>query len=469
MFQKIIIVYLRVEIVIKPELNIMKKITLLLLLVASSSYIFAQEGDKKEEAVDSQTYNKWTLEATAGQGKGIRPYEKGYFSSKANGFFGGIQANSYSIAARYMFSPVFGIRARFGYDDLQNQNGTDSKEFRLQMLSVRPEGVVNLNRLFKVEENLGRLGLLFHLGLDVSQVTSKTPNVIENDHNNGISEYNGGICIGLTPQFRIAKKLAVTLDVTYLNNFRQHFNWDGSYSEGQNNLNGQYISTSLGLSYSFGKDKMHGDWAIIMDEKIEEINALNDRVNEMEALMNDSDKDGVPDYLDQENNSLAGVAVDTRGRMVDLNKNGVPDELETYFKNNGMMPSNSAITNNNNSKTTSDEARNLINGGYVSAYFDLNKTKPTNVSSQGIDFVLNYLRKNPDSKLEIFGHADELGSNAYNDKLSISRAESIKEVLIKAGVDASRIIVNSQGEDNSVDPKSAEARRIVRRVTFKVD
>ena len=447
----------------------MKKITLLLLLVASSSYVFAQEGDKKEEAVDSQTYNKWTLEATAGQGKGIRPYQKDYFSSKANSFFGGVQLNSYSLAARYMFSPSFGARIRFGYDDLQNQNNSGSKEFRMIMISARPEGVINLNRLLGVEETLGRIGFLFHAGLDVSQVTSKTPNVVEHDHNEGVSEYNIGMVFGVTPQVRIGKRMSVMLDVTMLKNFRQHFNWDGSYSDGQNNLNGEYIAGSLGLSYSFGKDKMHGDWAIIMDEKIEEINALNDRVNEMEALMNDSDKDGVPDYLDQENNSLAGVAVDTRGRMVDLNKNGVPDELETYFKNNGMIPSNSTITNNSTHKTSSDEARNLINGGYVSAYFDLNKTKPTNVSSQGIDFVLNYLRKNPDSKLEIFGHADELGSNAYNDKLSVARAESIKEVLIKAGVDASRIVINSLGEDNSVDPKSAEARRIVRRVTFKVD
>jgi len=446
----------------------MKKITLLMLLLASSSYVFSQETEKKEdEAVDSQTFNRWTVEATVGQGKGLRPYQKDYFSSDSGSLFGGVDANSFSLAARYMFTPVFGVRGRFGYDDLKNQPDTGSKDFRLQMLSFRPEGVINLNRLFGAEEVLGRLGFLFHAGLDISQVTSKTPNVIENDHNYGVNEYNGGIVVGLTPQFRIANKLSIMFDVSMLKNFRQHFNWDGSYSDADNNLGGEYISASLGLSYSFGKDKIHGDWAVIKDPKIEEIEALDKRVGEMEELMNDSDKDGVPDYLDQENNSLAGVAVDTRGRMVDLNKNGVPDELETYFKNNGILPSNSTITNNNN--TSSDEARNLINGGYVSAYFDLNKTKPTNVSSQGIDFILNYLRKNPDSKLEIFGHADELGTNAYNNKLSNDRAESIKNVLIKAGIDASRISINAVGEDTSVDPKSEDARRVVRRVTFKVD
>lgn len=439
-----------------------------MLLLASSGYVYSQETEKKEdEASDSQTLNRWTIEATVGQAKGIRPYMKDYFSSKPGSFFGGVQVNSYSFAARYMFSPVFGIRGRFGYDDLQNQNNTGSKEFRLEQISFRPEGVVNIIRLFGAQDIFGRFGMLVHGGIDVSQVTSKTPNVIENDHNNGVTEYNGGLVFGVTPQFRIANKLALMFDVTMLKNLRQHFNWDGSYSDADNNLGGEYISASLGLSYSFGRDKVHGDWAVVKDSKLEEIEALDKRVSDMEEMMNDSDKDGVPDYLDQENNSLAGVAVDTRGRMVDMNKNGVPDELETYFKNNGILPTNSSTTNHNS--TSSDEARNLINGGYVSAYFDYNKTKPTNVSSQGIDFILNYLRKNPNSKLEVFGHADELGTNPYNNKLSNDRAESIKAVLIKAGIDASRININSNGEDASVDPNSAEARRIVRRVTFKVD
>jgi OOP family OmpA-OmpF porin len=102
----------------------------------------------------------------------------------------------------------------------------------------------------------------------------------------------------------------------------------------------------LGLSYAFGtktnflrrdedpKDaykKKHGDWAVIKNETAIELESMNERIKEMETQMNDTDKDGVPDYLDRENNSIAGVAVDTRGRMVDLNKNGVPDEFRTLY------------------------------------------------------------------------------------------------------------------------------------------
>ena len=81
--------------------------------------------------------------------------------------------------------------------------------------------------------------------------------------------------------------------------------------------------------------------------------------------MNDIDKDGVPDYLDQENNSVAGVAVDSRGKMVDLNRNGVPDELERYVEN---------TTKEITEKSNVDTVMRLINEGYVTAYFDFNKS-----------------------------------------------------------------------------------------------
>jgi OOP family OmpA-OmpF porin len=48
-----------------------------------------------------------------------------------------------------------------------------------------------------------------------------------------------------------------------------------------------------------------------------------------------------------------------------------------------------------------------INGGYVATYFDFDKSTPTNVSTEGIDFILTYLRNNPSASVDIIGHADE--------------------------------------------------------------
>ena len=98
--------------------------------------------------------------------------------------------------------------------------------------------------------------------------------------------------------------------------------------------------------------------------------------------------------------------------------------------------------------------KNLINGGYVAAYFNFNKSTPTNVSTEGIDFILTYLRNNPSASVDIIGHADEIGRSAYNDKLSNARANNVKNTLVKANIDASRLNVIAAGEDNSVDKDS---------------
>ena len=79
------------------------------------------------------------------------------------------------------------------------------------------------------------------------------------------------------------------------------------------------------------------------------------------------------------------------------------------------------------------------------------------------------MRKNPASTVEIYGHADEIGKSAYNDKLSDARATSVKKMLMKAGIEESRLKVIAAGVDNSVEASSAEARKLVRRVTFKVN
>jgi OOP family OmpA-OmpF porin len=110
----------------------------------------------------------------------------------------------------------------------------------------------------------------------------------------------------------------------------------------------------------------------------------------------------------------------------------------------------------------------LINEGYITAYFDFNKTQPTNESSEGIDFLLTFLRNYPNSTIDIIGHADEIGDSNKNQALANTRALNVKNTLVKAGVDANRMTIISQGEDTSVDITSENARRLVRRVTFKV-
>lgn len=71
--------------------------------------------------------------------------------------------------------------------------------------------------------------------------------------------------------------------------------------------------------------------------------------------------------------------------------------------------------------------------------------------------------------VDISGHTDAVGTDQFNDKLSMDRAEMVKELLLKNGVSADRIKVSSHGKGNPLVPTpdgTAEPRN--RRVEITV-
>jgi peptidoglycan-associated lipoprotein len=67
------------------------------------------------------------------------------------------------------------------------------------------------------------------------------------------------------------------------------------------------------------------------------------------------------------------------------------------------------------------------------------------------------LQANPALTIEIVGHCDERGTNAYNQALGQRRADAVKRFLVGRGIAAARIATRSMGEEQPIDPGHDEA------------
>ena len=67
------------------------------------------------------------------------------------------------------------------------------------------------------------------------------------------------------------------------------------------------------------------------------------------------------------------------------------------------------------------------------------------------------------------GHTDSVGTDAYNQKLSVRRAEAVKAYLVEKGLEKNRVYTEGKGEKQPVaDNKTAEGRAKNRRVEIEV-
>ena len=105
----------------------------------------------------------------------------------------------------------------------------------------------------------------------------------------------------------------------------------------------------------------------------------------------------------------------------------------------------------------------------VGVNFDFNKASLKSESYPVLFHAVQVLLMNPDMRVEIQGHTDNIGSDDYNMKLGQKRAQTVKDYLVARGISADRLTTRSFGESQPIaDNKTADGRSVNRRVEFKV-
>ena len=103
------------------------------------------------------------------------------------------------------------------------------------------------------------------------------------------------------------------------------------------------------------------------------------------------------------------------------------------------------------------------------AFFDFDKSVLKPDGKAKLDDLISKVK---DVNLEVIiavGHTDSVGSDAYNQKLSVRRSEAVKAYLVSKGIEKNRVYTEGKGEKQPVaDNKTADGRAKNRRVEIEV-
>jgi outer membrane protein OmpA-like peptidoglycan-associated protein len=111
----------------------------------------------------------------------------------------------------------------------------------------------------------------------------------------------------------------------------------------------------------------------------------------------------------------------------------------------------------------------ITDGKFIShgILFDVNKSTIKPESMGALNEIAKLMKAHNDLKFEIDGHTDSDGSGEANMKLSQSRADAVKEQLVKMGIDEDRLTTKGFGESKPIDKNdTAEGKANNRRVEF---
>jgi outer membrane protein OmpA-like peptidoglycan-associated protein len=106
---------------------------------------------------------------------------------------------------------------------------------------------------------------------------------------------------------------------------------------------------------------------------------------------------------------------------------------------------------------------------FENIFFDFDKDELKPESRSSLMRLIHFLRENPEVKILISGHTDNVGSANYNLNLSKRRADVVMSFLIAQGMDASRLTAEGRGDSAPIRPNdNAINRSLNRRITISI-
>lgn len=149
-------------------------------------------------------------------------------------------------------------------------------------------------------------------------------------------------------------------------------------------------------------------------------------------------------------------------------ENGFKESVVIKFKGDELIAENQMLYNkiviNYEEISELDDA--LIAESESRVYFKFNNYFVGKVYFSTLDSIAHILKTNDDYTLDVYSYTDTVGNHDYNMKLSVKRANSVKNYLVKKGVALKRLRMIPLGESKTNNKHEEEDARLHRRVSL---
>lgn len=410
----------------------------------------------------------------------------------------------FGVHAKYSISHTFGLRFMMDMGSLEGERTINATEGNMTLTNDYMAFMLqpvftwgNISHLKTRKTQLyGYTGFgMMMASTSVAYPAGYTPAVATPD----IDSNYFMLPVGFGIKYNMSPALDLGLDYSY--NFIFSDLGDGINPQSFANRNSDmYSAVRVSVSYKFGgkaggdNGDAHRDWINPLEGIYSKVNEHDKKIND---LSQDDDGDGVSNMFDKEPETAEGAIVDGAGRELDADGDGIPnskdEEPNTPFgaetdengkgidsDGDGVYDGIDVENNTSSDMLVNHEGIGIMKkelagklgasaGILPTIFFETNSTVVAYTDYPALQQVAEYMKKNSGLKLKIIGHADYTGSDSYNEKLGMQRAEAVKEILVGFGAPAANLMVETKGEKDPItDKKSAQARKANRRVQFMI-
>ncbi len=255
-------------------------------------------------------------------------------------------------------------------------------------------------------------------------------------------------------KYKVNRKIDIEGRVMYFVTGDDEFDGGGqqysAINQREDQVSDNFFNATLGLSLKLGKHQSHLMWHDPLQEIYYKLDVLADRNQDVEVCKKgDADNDGVCDDWDRQLDTPAGARVDGAGVALDTDLDGVIDLYDKCVTVPGPVENNGCPTGG----TVTDNTRTL-----EGIEFDLDSDRILPSNTPILNNAVNYINSSSGS-YNVIGGTDTRASDAYNQKLSERRANSVKNYLIQNGVEAGKLEAIGRGEKDLKYPECDPATK----------